>query len=48
MRVRDHLDAEDVRETRAAVITEGAKDEVLPLLIEDKDAREHGEQVLGW
>jgi hypothetical protein len=40
--VGDDLDAEDVGEARAAVVAEGAEDEVLALLIEDKDAGEHG------
>jgi hypothetical protein len=40
--VGDDLDAEDVGKARAAVVAEGAKDEVLALLIEDEDAGEHG------
>jgi hypothetical protein len=40
-RVGDDLDAEDIGETRAAVVAEGAKDEVLALLIEDEDTRDH-------
>lgn len=40
-RVGDDLDAEDVGETRAAVVAEGAKDEVLALLVEDEDSRNH-------
>jgi len=39
--VGDDLDAEDVREARAAVTAERAEDEVLPLLVEDEDAGEH-------
>lgn len=42
MRVGDDLDAEDVGETRATVAAEGPEDQVLPLLIEDQDPREHG------
>ena len=42
-RVGDDLDAEDIGETWAAVVTEGAKDEVLALLIEDEDTRNHVE-----
>jgi hypothetical protein len=40
--VGDDLDAEDVGEARAAVVAEGAEDEVLALLVEDEDAGEHG------
>lgn len=40
--VGDDLDAEDVGETGAAVVAEGAEDEVLALLVEDEDARQHG------
>jgi hypothetical protein len=32
------LDAEDIGETRAAVVPEGAKYEVLALLVEDENA----------
>jgi hypothetical protein len=35
------LDAEDVGEPRAAVVAEGAKDEVLALLVEYQDTRKH-------
>lgn len=41
--VGDDLDAEDVGKARAAVVAKGAKDEVLALLVEDEDSREHGE-----
>lgn len=37
LRIGDDLDAEDVGKARAAVATEGAKYEVLALLIEHKD-----------
>ena len=40
-RVGNDLDAEDIGESRAAVVAEGAKDEVLALLVEDEDARDH-------
>ena len=40
-RVGDDLDAEDIGETWAAVIAEGTKDEVLALLVEDEDTRDH-------
>lgn len=42
--VGDDLDAENVGEARAAVVAEGAKDEVLAFLVEYEDAGEHG----GW
>lgn len=45
LRVRDDLDAKDVREAGAAVLTEGAEDEVLTFLIEDEDAGEHGRKL---
>ena len=35
------LDAEDVGEPRAAIVAEGAEDEILALLVEDQDTREH-------
>ena len=41
LRVRDDLDAEDICQSMAAVWPEGAKDEVLSLLVEDQDAAEH-------
>ena len=37
-----YLDAEDVGEARAAVVAEGAKDEVLTFLVEYEDTGEHG------
>ena len=40
-RVGNDLDAEDIGESWAAVVAEGAKDEVLALLVEDEDARDH-------
>lgn len=40
-RVGDDLDAEDIGESWAAVVAEGAKDEVLALLVEDEDTRDH-------
>jgi hypothetical protein len=40
-RVGDDLDAEDIGETWAAVVAEGAKDEVFALLVEDEDTRDH-------
>ena len=40
--IRNDLDAEDVGEARAAVVAEGAENEVLALLVEDEDAGEHG------
>lgn len=40
--IRYYLDAEDVGEAGAAVVAEGAKDEVFALLVEYKDAGEHG------
>jgi hypothetical protein len=42
-RVGDDLDAEDIGETWAAVVAEGAKDEILALLVEDEDTRDHVE-----
>jgi hypothetical protein len=47
LRVGDDLYTEDIGKSRAAVVTEGAKDEVLTLLIEDEDSREHGGDVGG-
>jgi len=43
LRVRNDLNTEDVCESRPAVRAKGAKDEVLALLIEQKDPGEHGE-----
>jgi hypothetical protein len=40
--IRYNLDAEDVGEARAAVIAEGAENQILALLIENEDAGEHG------
>ena len=40
--VGDYLDAEDVGEAWTTIIAEGAKYEVLALLVEDEDARKHG------
>lgn len=40
-RVGDDLNAEDIGETWATVVAEGAKDEVLALLVEDEDTRYH-------
>jgi len=45
--VADDLDAEHVGEAGAAVVAEGAEDEVLALLVEDEDARQHGGRALG-
>lgn len=45
LRVRDNLDTEDIGQARAAVAAEGTEDEVLTLLVEDEDAREHD---CGW
>ena len=42
LRVGDDLDAEDIGQSGSAVVAEGAKDEVLALLVEDEDARYHG------
>lgn len=42
--VGDDLDAEDIGEARAAVIAEGAEDEVFAFLVEDKNTGEHGEE----
>lgn len=39
--VRDDLDAEDIGESRTAVIPEGAEYEVLAFLVEYEDSREH-------
>ena len=39
--IGDDLDAEDICQTRAAVVAKGAKDEVLALLVEDEYARDH-------
>jgi hypothetical protein len=39
--IRYYLDSEDVGEAGAAVVAEGAKDEVFALLIEYEDAGEH-------
>jgi len=41
LRVGDDLDAEDVGQPGAAVVAEGAEDEVLALLVEDEDSRKH-------
>ena len=40
--VGDDLDAEDVGESGAAVVAEGAENEVFAFLVEDEDAGEHG------
>lgn len=40
--VGNDLYAEDVGEARAAVVAEGAKDEILTLLIEYEDSGQHG------
>lgn len=47
LHVGDDLDAEDVGEARAAVVPEGAEDEVLAFLVEDEDAGEHGGEGAG-
>lgn len=39
--VGDDLDAEDVGESGAAVVAEGAENEVFAFLVEDEDAGEH-------
>lgn len=41
--VGDDLDAEDVGEARTAVVTEGAKYQILAFLVEYKNPGEHGE-----
>lgn len=41
LRVRDDLDAEDIGQSWAAVITKSAEDEVLALLIEYENSGEH-------
>jgi hypothetical protein len=48
LRVADHLDAEDVGEPRAAVVAEGAEDQVLALLVEDEDPGEHLGGLGAW
>jgi len=40
--IGDDLDAEHVGEAGAAVVAEGAKDEVLAFLVENEDPGEHG------
>jgi len=45
--VGDDLDSEHIGKARAAVVTEGAKDEVLTFLVEDKDSGKHGGDVRG-
>jgi len=45
--VGDDLNAEDIGKSRAAVVAEGAKDEVLTFLVEDENSREHGSDVEG-
>jgi hypothetical protein len=39
--VGNDLDTKDIGETRTTVVSEGAEDEVLSLLIEDEDAGQH-------
>ena len=39
--IADDLDAKDIGESWAAVVAEGAEDEVLALLVEDEDSRQH-------
>jgi len=41
LRVRDDLNAEDICEPRSTVAAKCAEDEVLALLIEDKNAAQH-------
>ena len=43
--VGDDLDSEDVGKSRAAIIAEGTKNEILALLIEDEDPGKHGDSV---
>lgn len=43
--VGDDLYTEDIGEAGAAVVPEGAEDEVLALLVEDEDSRQHGRGV---
>ncbi len=45
--IGDDLDAEDVGEAGAAVVAEGAKDEILAFLVEDEDPRQHDEAADG-
>lgn len=41
LRIGDHLYTKDISETRATITSEGAEDEILPLLIEYQDTRQH-------
>ena len=45
--VGDDLDAEDIGETGATVISKGAEDEVLALLVENKNSRQHDGAGMG-
>jgi hypothetical protein len=45
--VGDDLNSEHIGKSRAAIVAEGAKDEVLTFLVEDKDSGEHGGDVEG-
>ena len=39
--IGDDLNSEDIGKTWSAIVSEGAEDEVLALLVEDEDAGEH-------
>ena len=39
--VRDDLNAKDISKARAAILSKGAEDQILPFLIEDEDTGKH-------
>lgn len=45
MSIGNDLNAEDIGKAWATVVTKGAKDEVLALLVEDENPGEHGDDV---
>lgn len=46
--IGNHLDAEDVCESWAAIISKRAEDESLAFLIEDENTRKHFNWCCGW
>lgn len=46
--IGDHLDAEDVCESWAAIISKGTEDEILTFLVEDENTRKHLNWCCGW